>query len=64
MAVARAHLRESSCVGRRGCVAGRRRKAIAKHVGYNDAVLARVQAHTRPYQPVIVPMLAGVPGRI
>lgn len=37
-----AYLREASCIGRRGSVTRRRRKAIAKHVGDNDAVLSGV----------------------
>ena len=37
-----AYLWESSCIVRRGSVTRRRRKAIAKHVGDNDAVLAGV----------------------
>lgn len=45
-------------------VAGGGGEPISQHVGHDYEVVAGVQALSRPYQPVVVSMLARVPCRV
>ena len=45
-------------------IARRRRQAVAEHIGDDDEVFPRIERHPRPDQPLVVVVLARVPGRI
>ena len=57
-------LREARAVVRRGRVARRGRQSVAQHVGNDDEVFRRIERHPLTDQPLVVVVLAGIPGRI
>ena len=62
--VARRHQREARPVIGLRRIARRRGQAVAQHVRDDDEILVRIERHARPDQPLIVVMLARIPGRV
>ena len=62
--VVESDVREARGVVRRRRVGRRAREPVAQHVRDDDEVLGRIQGHAVSDQPLVVPVAAGVPGRV